>query len=145
MDHCSKKFVSNPVAQWLSFVSVAACGAASNPTWCRIFREISFVSPLNNATLFRCCCPWARHLTLKCFTSIRWKWVPGRTEMTMCIISSMRRNGCRTYALRGVEMAQEWFKQVQWLGVKCKMWWNIWYQSETINQNLYLLYVCFRE
>ena len=41
-------------------------------------------------------CPWARHLTLKCFTWLRWKWVLSRTEMEMCMISSMRQNGCRT-------------------------------------------------
>ena len=40
--------------------------------------------------------PWARHFTIKCFTWFRWKWVPGRTEIAMCTISSMRRNGCRT-------------------------------------------------
>ena len=38
----------------------------------------------------------ARHFTLKCFTSLRWNWVPGRREMPMCMISSMRPNGCRT-------------------------------------------------
>ena len=41
-------------------------------------------------------CPWARNLTLKSFTLLRWKWVPGRTEMAMCMISSMRRTSCRT-------------------------------------------------
>ena len=41
-------------------------------------------------------CPWTRHLTLKCFTWFKWKWVPGRTEMAMCMISSMHRNGCST-------------------------------------------------
>ena len=49
--------------------------------------------PLNLGTLFR---PRARHFTLKCFTWLKWKWVPGRTEMAMCTISAMRRNGCKT-------------------------------------------------
>ena len=40
--------------------------------------------------------PRARHFILKCFTWLRWKWVPGRTEMAMCTIRSMRRNGCET-------------------------------------------------
>ena len=52
-------------------------------------------------------CHWARHLTLKSCTWLRWKWVPGMTEMTMCMISSMRRNGCRTVDLSGVEMAHK--------------------------------------
>ena len=38
-----------------SFVNVAAYRAASNPAWCRIFREISCFPPLNIGTLFRCC------------------------------------------------------------------------------------------
>ena len=38
-----------------SFANVAAYRAASNPAWCRIFREISCFSPLNVGTLFRCC------------------------------------------------------------------------------------------
>ena len=38
-----------------SFANVAAYRAASNPAWCRIFREISCFSPLNFGTLFRCC------------------------------------------------------------------------------------------
>ena len=37
------------------FANVAACRMVSNPAWCRIFREISCVSPLNIETLFRCC------------------------------------------------------------------------------------------
>ena len=41
-------------------------------------------------------CPWARYLTLKYFTWHRWKWEPGRTEVALWRISSMRRNGCRT-------------------------------------------------
>ena len=40
--------------------------------------------------------PWARHLTLKYFTWLGLKWVPGRTDMAMCMITSMRRTGCRT-------------------------------------------------
>ena len=46
-------------------------------------------------------CPWATHFILKCFTWLRWKWVPGRTEMAMCTISSMRWNGCRTVCSPG--------------------------------------------
>ena len=54
----------------------------------------------------------------KCFTLLRWKWASCRTEMTMCTISSMRRNGCRMIGLK------------------------IWYQ--TINLHLYLyLYPLF--
>ena len=52
--------------------------------------------------------PWAIYFTLKCFTWLSLKWVPGRTEMAMCTISSMRRNGCRTVCSRGVEIAHKW-------------------------------------
>ena len=38
-----------------SFADVAVCRAVSNPAWCRIFREISWFSPLNLGTLFRRC------------------------------------------------------------------------------------------
>ena len=41
-------------------------------------------------------CIWARRFTLTCFTSLRCKCVPVGTAMTMCTISSMCRNGCRT-------------------------------------------------
>ena len=37
------------------FVDVAACRAVSNPAWCRIFREISCLFPLNLRTLLRWC------------------------------------------------------------------------------------------
>ena len=84
------------------FADVAACRAVSNPAWCRIFREISWVSLLNIGTLLRCwMCPWARPFTLKCFTWLRWKWVSGRTEMAMCTKSSGRRHGCRTVCSPG--------------------------------------------
>ena len=42
------------VRAWRS-VDVAACRVVSNPTWCRIFRDISCFSPLNLGTLLRCC------------------------------------------------------------------------------------------
>ena len=108
------------VRAWRS-VDVAACRAVSNPACCRIFREISCFSPLNLGTLSRC--PWARHFTLKCFTWLRWKWVPGRTEMAMCTISSMRRNGCRTvrspWSRNGSRMNRSSDQ-----GVRCKVgWW----------------------
>ena len=83
-------------------------------------------------------CLWASHLTLKCFTWLRWKGVPGRTEMAMCMISSMRRNDCRP--MLSVELRWHTNEQVQWPGGK--MWSRMisglqtWYQ--TINLHLYL-------
>ena len=58
-------------------------------------RNIMF-PPAQYGDIVKMCCPWARHFTLKCFTWLRWQWVPGRTEIAMCAISSMRRNDCRT-------------------------------------------------
>ena len=43
------------MARAQSFADVAACRTVSNPTWYRIFREISCFSPLNIGTLFLCC------------------------------------------------------------------------------------------
>ena len=37
------------------FADVATCREVSNPAWCRFFREISCVSPVNIETLFRFC------------------------------------------------------------------------------------------
>ena len=45
------------MARARSFANAKACRAVSNPTWCRIFWEISCFSPLNIGTLFRCCVP----------------------------------------------------------------------------------------
>ena len=117
---------------------VAACRVVSNPAWCRIFREISCFSPLNLGTLLRMLCPWARHFTLKCFTWLRWEWVPGRTEMAMCTISSMRRNGCRTvcspWSWNGTRMNRSSDQ-----GVRCRMiGLQTWYH--TMNLHLYLFY-----
>ena len=43
------------MARARSFANVTACRAVSNPAWCRIFREISCLFPLNIGTLSRCC------------------------------------------------------------------------------------------
>ena len=69
-------------------------------------REIYCFSPLNVGTLSRCLYLWAKHCTTTWFTWLRCKWVPDRTEISICTPSAIRRNGCRT--LRWVEMAHEW-------------------------------------
>ena len=75
-------------------------------------------------------CPWASHLTIKCFTWLRWKWVPGRKKMAMFMINSMRQKSCRT-------VCSPWNEQVEWPGGEnVKFGWNTWYQ--TINLHLYL-------
>ena len=71
-------------------------------------RDIMFLPSLS-WDIAKMLCLWARHFTLKCFTWLKWKWVPGRTEMAMCMISSMRLNSCSTvHALRKVGMTHEW-------------------------------------
>ena len=77
----------------LRSADVATCRAVSNPAWCRIFREISCFSPLNLGTLLRCCV--LGQGTSPSNASLD-SGENGRTEMAMCTISSMRRNGCRT-------------------------------------------------
>ena len=83
-------------------------------------------------------CPLARRLTLKCYTCLRWKWVP--VEMAMCMISSMCRNGCRTvcspWSWDGTQMNRSSNQEVN-----VKVGWNTWYQI--INQHLYLFFNFF--
>ena len=83
------------VRAWRS-ADIAACRAVSNPALWRIFREISCFLPSQCWDIVKMLCRLARHLNLKCFTWPRWKGVPGRSEMAMCTISSMRRKGCRS-------------------------------------------------
>ena len=63
-------------------------------------RNIMFF-PFKYWDIVKMVCSWARHFALKCFTWLRWKWVPGWTVIAMCMISSMRRNGCRTVCFPG--------------------------------------------
>ena len=59
----------------------AASRAGSNSERGSFQRNIMLLSA-QRWTLFRCLCHWAKHFTIKCFTWLRWKWVPGRTEIT---------------------------------------------------------------
>ena len=59
------------------------------------FLENYHVSPLSILGQCLILRPLAGHFTLKSFTWPRCKLIPGRKEMTMCTISSLRRNGCR--------------------------------------------------
>ena len=72
----------------------AACSASDRQV-SNFQRNIMFL-PFQSRDIVKMLCPWAWHFTLKCFTWLRWKWVHGRTEMAMCTMSSMRRNGCTT-------------------------------------------------
>ena len=55
-------------------------------------------------------CPWARHLSLLCFASLRCKLLPRRTAIAMCAIRFYRRNGCRTVcSKKGVDSALQSF------------------------------------
>ena len=61
---------------------------------------------------------------------------PGRTEMTLCMISSMHRNGCRT-----VCFSRSWngIRMNKWQGdTNVKVGWKSWYQ--TINLHHFYLY-----
>ena len=108
----------------LAFTSKHSIWFSSNPAWFRIFREILCFSPLNLGTLLRCCVlgQGTSPSNLKCFTWLRWKWVPGRTEMAMCTISSMCRNGCKTvsspWSWNGTRMNRSSDQ-----GLRCKVGW----------------------
>ena len=73
--------------------TLPVCGF--KPRLVQIFKRICFRF-LNFGILFRCLCSWARQLTLTRFAWPKCKWVPGRTEMKICMINVMRRNGYRT-------------------------------------------------
>ena len=104
-----------------SFVNVAACVRFRFHLGAR-FSEKYHVSHLPISG--HCLCPWARHLTLNCFTWLRWKWVPVRTEMAMCMIS--------------VKLKWQTNEQVQWPGGKnVKVGWNTWYQTINLHLNLF--------
>ena len=60
------------------------------------FSEKYHVFPLSMLGHFPDVVSLSRHYTSKYFTWLRWKWVAGRTELAMCMISSMRQNSCRT-------------------------------------------------
>ena len=78
--------------------------AVSNPAWCRIFWEIIYHgSPLSIMTMLWYCfdvVSFFKCSTPTCFTCLRCKGVPCRTEMALCMASSMRRNVCRTVGSR---------------------------------------------
>ena len=76
-------------------------------------------------------CPWTRHFSLTYFTWFRCKWVPGRTDMTICAINSMGRNGCRTVCSPWSwnRTATNRFSDQE---VQCEVdWWvlSTWYQT----------------
>ena len=76
------------VAQWLKrspLQLASACRASSRIAWCQIVREISCFPLQRWDSDLSMLCPWARHFTLKCFTSLRCKWVPGMTEMAIFV------------------------------------------------------------
>ena len=84
------------VRAWRS-ADAAACRAVSNPARAG-FSEKYNVFPLsilghcfNVVSLGKALHPQMLHLT-----QVKMSSAPGRTEMAMCMISSMRRNGCRT-------------------------------------------------
>ena len=57
-------------------------------------------------------CPWARHFTFKCFTSLRCKCVPGGTEMAIVVrqITSATSHGCNAVCCPG---SWKWYMNEQ--------------------------------
>ena len=72
----------------------------------------------------------ARHSTLKCFTWLKWKWVPVRKEMAMCMISPMRRNGCRT-------VCSPWIWDGTPINMSQASWCQVWSTSWAVSTLLY--------
>ena len=104
VDHrrATELFIERDVAQCLKRGAVCQyrclpCGFESRLV--RDFQRNILFLPSQYWHIVSMFCHWARHLTIKCLTWLGWKWVPGTTEMTMCMISSIRRKVCRTVAL----------------------------------------------
>ena len=89
--------------------------------------EISCFFPLHIGTLFRCCVLGQGTRPSK---MIHLTQVKMRTDMAMCMISSMRRNGCTTVYMLSVELRCHTNEQLKWPGGKnVKIGWNTWYHS----------------
>ena len=116
-----KKVHDEMVRAW-RFADVATCRAGFEPRLGLDFhRNIMF---LPSQILGQC--PCARHLILKCFTWFRLKWVPGRTEMTIC---TKWLQGC----LLSFELKWHTNGQIQWPVIGLQIW------HQRINRHLYLL------
>ena len=111
-------FVERDVAQWLDRSALPMSLPAA---WVRNslgarFSDKYHVSPLQHwDILVSMLCPWARHPTLKCFTSLRCNWVPG-TEMVI-IVRQITSTTCRQCCMLPGEV--KWYRneQVQWPGI----------------------------
>ena len=68
------------MAMRLALCNYACLPCAFKPRLVQVFRETWF-SPLNVGTLFRCLCLPARYFNITFFTWLRYKQVPGKTEM----------------------------------------------------------------
>ena len=107
-----------------------------NPAWCRLFREISYSSPLKIGTLFRCCALGKGSL-------------PSHASLDLSVNEYLvgQRWPCVRYASKWLQecmlsMELKWHtnEQVQWPGGKnVKVGWNTWYQ--TINMFLLHLHI----
>ena len=111
------------MARAWSFGKVAAYHAVSNPAWCRIFWEISCISPLNLDIILRCCV--LGEGTLPSSASLD----SGDNEYLLRqILQCVREVQCAElatglHARREVEIAHKWAGPVT-RGVKCKVgWW----------------------
>ena len=78
---------------WVYRCRCLPCGF--EPRWVQDFQTNFLLLPSQSWDAVSLLCPWATHFTLKYFTWLWWKWLPGRTKMAMCTVSPMRWNGCR--------------------------------------------------
>ena len=117
---------SDMVRAW-HFANVAACHAVSNPAWCRMFMFI----PSQSWDIVSRLCPSVRHFTLKCFTWLGWKWVPGRTETATV---------CSPWSWSGT-----WINRPNDQGLKCKVGWchKIDIRLQTYTFTFFLSYITY--
>ena len=97
------------MARARSFANVTACRAASNPAWCRIFREISCFSPLNIGTLFRCCVlgqdTLPSHASLDSGVN---EYLVGQRWQCVRLVPSAEMAASAVCSKKGVEIVHEW-------------------------------------
>ena len=96
------------MARARSFADVAASRAVSNPSWWRIFREISCFPPLNIGALFPCCVlgqgTSPAHASLDSGVN---KYLVGQQWQCVRLVSSAAMAASAVCSKKGIEMVHE--------------------------------------
>ena len=78
-----------------------------------VVRYIMFL-PSQYCDIIAMVCPWVRFFLLTCFTCLRCKWVPGRTEMAMRLFSSPEMASAPVQSQFTQSVANDCVPQITW-------------------------------